>query len=81
MYKIFIVLIAILCLGCNSSKAVSQEAVKPDILILKETMHDSVYIPRMGYIRVSIFVDPETNIEYFIVGNEKGVAITPRLKR
>lgn len=41
MYKIFIVLIAILCLGCNSSKAVSQEAVKPDIL--KETMHDSVY--------------------------------------
>lgn len=23
----------------------------------------------------------ETNIEYFIVGNEKGVAITPRLKR
>lgn len=79
MYKIFIVLIAILCLGCNSSKAVSQEAVKPDIL--KETMHDSVYIPRMGYIRVSIFVAPETNIEYFIVGNEKGVAITPRLKR
>lgn len=50
MYKIFIVLIAILCLGCNSSKAVSQEAVKPDIL--KETMHDSVYIHVWGILEL-----------------------------
>lgn len=78
MYKIFIVLIAILCLGCASSKKVEEPKA---INVLKETVSDCIYVTYIGRVGINVFVDPETNIEYFIVGNEKGVAITPRLKR
>lgn len=78
MYKIFIVVITILCLGCASSKKVEEPKA---INVLKETVSDYIYVTYIGHVGINVFVDPETNVEYLIIGNEKGVAITPRLKQ
>lgn len=79
MYKILIILITILCLGCNNSKAATEKTVEPSIL--KKVVTEPIYATHIGYFGVSVFIDPETNIEYFIVGNRYGIAITPRLKQ